>query len=323
MSRSLPRALCCGAALSFLVVPRAARAETSAADQAAAETLFNDALKLMDAGQSERACPKLLESQRLDPGIGTLLNLGICYESTGKTASSYGAFGEAAVMARNAGDKARLADAERRAKVMEVKLSRLVIRMVANPKPAGLVVRRDGREVPEGLFEAAIPLDPGEHAIEASAPGKKAWTATVRVPKAPGSMTVDIPALADAPIELGENGSWWSTRRKIGVGVAGAGLAGLVVGSVFGVMTLGKSSDSKAHCSPGLERCDSIGMGLQSDARTTARVSDVAFAVGGAALVGGVVLFATAPSISVTKPPAALVFQGGLTNAGLSFEGAW
>jgi hypothetical protein len=324
MSRSLPHdALRFLAVLSFLAVPRAARADATAADQAAAETLFNDALKLMDAGQAERACPKLLESQRLDPGIGTLLNLGICYESTGKTASSYGAFGEAAVMARNAGDKPRLADAERRAKVMEAKLSRLVIRVVADPRPAGLVVRRDGREVAEGLFEAAIPVDPGEHAIEASAPGKKAWTATVRVPKSPGSMTVDVPALEEAPIEVGENIPWWSTRRKIGVGVASAGLVGVVVGSVFGVMTLGKSSDSKAHCSPGLERCDSIGMGLQSDARTTARVADVAFAVGGAALVGGVVLFATAPSSSVSKPPAALVLHGGLASAGLLFQGAW
>lgn len=145
----------------------------------------------------------------------------------------------------------------------------------------------------------------------------------MRVPKTSGNMTVDIPALEDAPIEVGENEPWWSTRRKIGVGLAGAGVAGLVVGSVFGVLTPGKSSDSKAHCSPGLETCDSIGIGLQSDARTTARIANVAFAIGGAALIGGVVVFATAPSSGTTKPPVVLVFQGGLASAGLSFQGAW
>ncbi len=161
MSRSIHRVLCGATALLLTAIPRPARAEASSADQAAAQSLFEQARKLMDAGQAERACPKLAESQRLDPGIGTLLNLGICYETAGQTASSYGAFGEAAVMARNAGDRARQGDAEQRAKAMEAKLSRLMIRVVADPRPAGLTVKRDGRDVAEALFDTAIPVDPG------------------------------------------------------------------------------------------------------------------------------------------------------------------
>jgi hypothetical protein len=42
--------------------------------------------------------------------------------------------------------------------------------------------------------------------------------------------------------------------------------------------------------------CDDTGLELRSDARELANVSTVAFALGGAAVVAGVVLFVTAPS---------------------------
>src|SRR4051812_15990847 len=119
------RSISCVAILLLLgAVPRSARAEASAADEAVARALFKEGRSLIDS-EPARACPKFEESQRLDPGIGTLLNLGICYEAIGKTASAYGAFGEAAVMAHKAGDKPRQDDAERRAKAVEAKLSRL------------------------------------------------------------------------------------------------------------------------------------------------------------------------------------------------------
>ena len=330
MSRPVARALS-SAALLFLItaLPRPARAEASAADQAAAQSLFEQARKLMDAGQAERACPKLVESQRLDPGIGTMFNLGLCYETAGQTASSYGAFGEAAVMARNAGDKARQAAAEQLAKAMETKLSRLLIRVVADPRPAGMTVKRDGREVAEALFDTAIPVDPGEHAIEASAPGKKTWTATARVPKTAGVVTAEIPALEDAPtVAAGAaKGEWWSTQRKVSVGVAGAGVVGLVVGSVFGAQALSKYSDSKAHCQAATPNvCSAEGIALRGSAGTAADVSTVSMIAGGVLLAGGVVLFVTAPSGDAGKSGAARIKVAPMMTSrvgGLLLQGEW
>ena len=63
-------------------------AQPSAADKATAEALFDAALDLMRKGRNEEACPRLEQSHRIDPGIGTLLYLAECYEKTGRTASA-------------------------------------------------------------------------------------------------------------------------------------------------------------------------------------------------------------------------------------------
>src|ERR1700712_2696749 len=78
-----------------------------AADPAAAQALFNDAKQLMTTGRYAEACPKLEESQRLDPGVGTLFHLADCDEHVGKTASAWAAFLEVAAEAKSSGQPAR------------------------------------------------------------------------------------------------------------------------------------------------------------------------------------------------------------------------
>jgi serine/threonine-protein kinase len=48
----------------------------SAADKAAAEALFDHGVRLMKQNNFAEACPKLEESDRIDPAVGTLLYLG-------------------------------------------------------------------------------------------------------------------------------------------------------------------------------------------------------------------------------------------------------
>src|SRR6186713_2867899 len=98
-----------------------------AGDKVAAESLFADGRRLLAQGKFAEACPKFAESQRLDPAIGTLLNLADCYEKVGRTASAWAAFREAAALSHHGGDAKREAVAKERAAALEAQLSTLAI----------------------------------------------------------------------------------------------------------------------------------------------------------------------------------------------------
>src|SRR5829696_5855787 len=116
------RRLCLAVVVVF-AHPAVALAQT-AADEPTAEALFTEGRRLLAERRYAEACAKLAESQRLDPAIGTLLNLADCHEKNGQTASAWARFREAAEAARRAGDATREKVAARRASALDEKLSK-------------------------------------------------------------------------------------------------------------------------------------------------------------------------------------------------------
>src|SRR5690349_11176240 len=101
--------LACAAAGVLLVAgalaPARAAAEPTAASKAAAEALYEEGKRLINDHRYQEALDKLLASQRLDPALGTLLNIGYCYERLDRTASAWASYNEVVGLAAATGDK--------------------------------------------------------------------------------------------------------------------------------------------------------------------------------------------------------------------------
>ena len=289
-----------GFVAALLIAPTNAAAESDA-DQARADALFADGRRLLATSRFAEACPKFAESQRLDPAIGTLLNLGDCYEKTGRTASAWAVFHGAVEEARRVSDTRRGTVASERAAALEARLVKLKIVVPRMSVTPGLVVKRDGVTLDHADWGTATPMDPGWHAIEATAPGKRRWTLPVTIDAAHPTTTITVPPLEDlvASTSANEAGTEGRAQRLVGGIFIGTGVAVLAAGAVFTGIAVAKNHESAPHCHGNL--CDALGVELREDALGGATASTVAVVAGLVAVTGGAGLWLTA-STSAKKP---------------------
>jgi len=139
----------------------------------------------------------------VSPTGATLHELAVCHERQGKTASAWAEYLEAATVAQREKRADVGAAARRRAAAIEPRLSTLAVRVAPGFHVAGLEVRRDGLVLDPAAFGTAAPVDPGEHVVVATAPGKRAWRRSVIVRAVPGATVVDVGPLDDAPAAAG------------------------------------------------------------------------------------------------------------------------
>lgn len=191
---ALAPSLACALSGALALAPVLARAEPSGnADKTIAESLDAEGTALLDERRYDEACDRFAESYRLFPGNGVLLRLGLCQELQGKTASAWLTFRDAAVRARASGDTQIERLATRRAAAIEPRLSRLIVRLDPEAEAVSQVrVTRDKISLGRAAFGSALPIDPGEHTIEASAPSGQKFTQTVVVGNGGGSETVVV-----------------------------------------------------------------------------------------------------------------------------------
>lgn len=338
--------------LALFAASGVARAEER--DPAAAQALFDEAKKLSAAGKYPEACAKLAESNRLDPGIGTQFHLADCQEKSGKIASAWANFLEVASQARAQGQGDRERAALKRSGQLEARLPKLRIDVPEANRVPGLEIRRDGALVGSAQWGSPVPVDPGEHELVATAPGKRTLSQKVRaevgktntlvlppLEAEPASATqaaappqafvtaeaVASPAEASPPSSDSspphDSGAEGAGPNPLIFGLAGLGVVGLGVGTVFGLMASSTYDDSKAECQPDNPNlCSQNGVELRDDARSQGNIATVAFVVGGAALAGaGIWLLvdsgsseksmALAAGVRTTPGGATLLVRGG------------
>src|SRR5262249_53951071 len=138
--------------------------------KAAATVLFDEGKEAAKAGDLPRACAKFEASIAVLPQLGTRLNLADCYEKTGRLASAWAEFREAASLASKRGESAREDFAREHVTALEPRLSRLTIKLAPALHTVELRVTRDGVVVLPALLDTAVPVDTGTHVVSASAP---------------------------------------------------------------------------------------------------------------------------------------------------------
>lgn len=188
--------LVCSTLLATFLFASGASAQSKTA---IAEDLYNKGKAALDAGQVSEACKKFAESQRLDPATGTLFALATCHEKEGKSASAWGEFLEVAELYKKAGKTERETAAREAAGRLEKSLIRLTLSMSDRPK--GVELKLDGNSLSDGILGSAVPVDPGDHTLIVTAPGKKPWEHAFKIEKSAANTKLDIPALVDLPPE--------------------------------------------------------------------------------------------------------------------------
>jgi hypothetical protein len=192
----MPRSYALGLALA-LSLSGVRQASAQSVDQAIAATLFNEGRQLMGEEKYELACAKFEQSHRLDPGGGTVLNLAICREKQGKTMSAWAAYREAVALARRDGRSDRETLGLEGIGRLEPGLSRVTVNVTG--RTPGLAVTLDQVVIGEAAYGTPLPVDPGEHAMRASAAGYEPWQGSFRIGPSGDRQEVTVPALRLAP----------------------------------------------------------------------------------------------------------------------------
>jgi hypothetical protein len=285
---------------------------------------------LLEQGHVPQACRKLEESQRLDPGGGTLLNLALCHEKEGRTATAWTEFTEGLGTAKKDERPLRIEFAKAHITQLEPLLSRLFIQVPPAADVPDLEVKRDGSVLGRAAWGVSMAVDPGDHVIEASAPGKLPWRQSISLGPKGDNKSISIPALDAAPpapaaasapapptlaaaatgpapgptdtapppdtAAVARNGPSAFSWVALGVGVAATG-----VGTYFGVRAVSLKRDADSACPN--NACSVDGAHKNDDAIRSSNLATAGFGVGIVGIGVGVILLATTSGGSHVASP--------------------
>jgi len=304
--------------LSLLGVANAE--EDSATEIAAARSLAVDGLKLAQAGKCEEAIPKLERSEKLHHSAIVLSRLGECQVSEGKLVEGTEMLRKVLREPLPANPSPALSKAYERAQIVldatKPKIAALTV-SIAAPPGAELHLTVDGLAVASTLVDSELPADPGDHVVEASAPGYLKASARVTLATAekktvalkleadpnapalaalnpgpdakPGPVTQAAPAAAAVAPSAPPEPPTKAPSRAAAYVSWGVGAVGLGLGTAFGVMAMKEKKDLDGQCPS--NSCPPSSSDAVDSAKQKGNVSTIAFAVGGAGLVLGTVLY--------------------------------
>jgi hypothetical protein len=320
------------AMLAQTAAPAFAQEEPSSAETAAARGLAVEGLKLADAGKCPEAIDKLARAEKLHHSAIVQGRLGECQITTGKLVDGTENLRKVLREPVPPNPSPALVKARERAQTAldgaKPKIAFLMISVKGAKELSAATVTVDGESVPPALLDADRPTDPGDHVIEASAPGYLKASARVSVKEAerkavsvrleadPNAVVAPPvagaaespqhpptqPANSPPPRAAGvDTGASTAAPNRTGAYIAWAvGGVALAVGAGFGFVAMKGKNDLESSCKNNV--CDPKDSERLDDAKAAGNISTIGFIAGGVGAALGTVLFFTAsPSSSTAR----------------------
>jgi hypothetical protein len=288
--------------------PAVARAQSSPARDASqesissAERLFQEGREAMRHADYETARERFESAYRLEPALGTILNLALCNMRLGRLVEASQALHE--FLDRAPEDDDRRPHAMQWLKEVRIRMPRLQIRLAGNASPS-LRVLVDGAVVSDP--SAPIAVNAGSHTVTTEPPvaplhvvaheGETTSVAVVgpetgaslRAPERPPPRDeppvtgLPSPALPATPATRAPSGdARRSGRLALGLTLGAVGIAAVVTGTIAGLQVIDDKDTVQTHCDA--HRCDRAGLDAIHSGRDWSAVSTVAFATSVAAV---------------------------------------
>ena len=284
-----------------------------------AQSLFDQGLGEMKAGRYKLGCALIKRSLDVDARPGTLFTLAECYSRAGRYASAVANYDRfIAIYESMPPDqqeqqhaRAELSRSERNRLVTQVAWLTVTLPLDA---PSNVTVTLDGEELAPNLFGIATAVDPGPHVFTMHAPDgplieqrvdvepgeRKSTMLQVHAAPAAAPTEGDIPATEPQEPEEPPSGDTEPPAKKsitpwVYV-TGGIGAAGIVTGTVTGLMLLDKRSTIKSECNSrpdanGQIACTQAGKDAADVAQhTLAPITTIALGVGAAGALATILL---------------------------------
>lgn len=271
-----------GALLLACALTAVASADTP---QETADKLFVEGRELLVVKKDAKAaCEKFEAAISLDAtATGTMLNLGLCYETLGKYATSIAWFRKA----RNAASEAHLDEYEAAATTHTQTIAGKVpsLQVTIDPKAE---LWLDGKKIAATEY-GKVELDPGPHELVATSPGMKKVVQKLDVAESEARpVTISFTDVA-VPVYVDRG----KGRKRGAIVLGAAGVAAMIFSGVYGY--LGRQSFDDVLTDPKYPDRSSQDKRQGEIKDRVFYVGTGAFILGSAAVVAAGVLFFTAP----------------------------
>ncbi len=245
-----------------------------------AEVAFAEGRRALTAGDLARARAHFEASYRLEPAVGTLLNLAVCEEQLGLLLSAQSRLEEAKRRAQP-GDK-RLASIEERRARVAARIPSVTLRL--RRADAGVQVAIDGRSVAASSLGRPLQLDPGTHEVTCLRAGQRVCTERVAVSEGRATeVWLDVPPARTArpsvkiPIAARKVATRSAPQKTYGYVAGGVGVSALALAIAGAVQVLHYERVMSRHCDA--SGCDDQGLDAAASGRTWAHVGTIGTAV--------------------------------------------